>query len=278
MDRRKIDDVEAHRFGVVDARQAVAKGRPAIGAALSRTGKKFIPGGGTRGDPIDRYAWRRRVLRRAGTRGVGRHQDFKLARVREAVNLGVLARAHPFGEFPQTFRVGAAGALGGGGEERRALQCFAHQIGHAGFEFGGKLVLPSTENVRPGFHRVFIGRVFVDGKHPPPTIVIDVFHRGFVPARLADHAPFQGRRDDVMTVLENIGLYHDVLPDDALDRVTASIDEWLQVLDDGGGELTRHRSINRNPRSAKGQIPLGGSRARRVSRNLSKTAASKARG
>jgi hypothetical protein len=28
----------------------------------------------------------------------------------------------------------------------------------------------------------------------------------------------------------------------------------LQILDDGGGELTGHRSINRNPRGAKAQI------------------------
>ena len=48
-----------------------------------------------------------------------------------------------------------------------------------------------------------------------------------------------------MTVLENIGLYHDVLTDDALDRVTASIDEWLQVLDDGGGELMQ-ASLNQS--------------------------------
>jgi len=81
-----------------------------------------------------------------------------------------------------------------------------------------------------------------------------MFHRGFVPIGLAEHPPFQSRRHDVVTVLENIGLHHHVLPDDALDRVPAATDERLQILDDGGGELTRHRSINRNPRGAKEQI------------------------
>ncbi len=184
MDRREINDVEAHRLRVVDPAETIAKGRAAIGAALGGTGEKFIPGGGARGDPIDRDARRRHVLGRAGARGVGRHQDLELARMRKAVDLGVLAGAHLFGEFPQAFRIGTPGALGGGGEEGRALQCFAHQVGDAGFEFGGKLVLPPAEDIRPGFDRVLVGRVFVDGKYPSPAIVIDVFHRGFVPVAI----------------------------------------------------------------------------------------------
>ena len=89
--------------------ETIAKGRPAIAAAFGRAGKKFVPRGGARRDPIDDDAWRRRILGRAGASGVGRHQDFELAGMREPVDLGVLAGAHLFGEFPQTFRIGDPG-------------------------------------------------------------------------------------------------------------------------------------------------------------------------
>ena len=59
---------------------------------------------------------------------VGCHQHFQFARVREAVDLGVLAFADLFGEFPQPFCIGAPGASGGGGEEGGAFQFFALQV------------------------------------------------------------------------------------------------------------------------------------------------------
>ena len=85
MDGREIDDVEAHRLGVVDPRQAIAKGRAAIAAALGRAREKIhtrrrcarltrstvTRGGGA-------------VLRGAGAIGISRHQNFEFAGMRDA--------------------------------------------------------------------------------------------------------------------------------------------------------------------------------------------------
>ena len=194
MDGREIDDVETHRLGVVDPPEAIAKSRAAIGPAFGGAREKFIPGGGARRDAIDDHAGRRGVLGRAVVRGVGCHQNFQFAGVREPVDERVSVPPRIcFGKFAQAFRVGPAGAFGGGGEERGALQFFARQIGQAGFEFGRKFVLPAAEDIGPGFDRVFVGGVFVDGKNSAPAIVLDQLHGGLVPVRLAEHPPFQGR-------------------------------------------------------------------------------------
>ena len=44
MDRREINHVESHRLRVIDSRQAIAKGRTPVAAALRRAREKFIPG------------------------------------------------------------------------------------------------------------------------------------------------------------------------------------------------------------------------------------------
>ena len=153
----------------------------------------------------------------------------------------VIARAHLLGEPAQSFGIGAASAFGRGAEERRPFQCLARQVGEAGLEFRGELMLPPGENVGPSFDRVFVDRVFVEGNGTPPAIILDGLHRALVPARLADRPPFQHCRDDVVAVLENIRLHHHVLADDPLDRVATAVDQGRQVCDDGGGELAGHR-------------------------------------
>ncbi len=236
MDGWEINHVEPHRFGVVNPAEASPKGRAAIGPALGGAGEKFIPGGGAGGDAIDRYPGRGRVLGRAVAGGVGGHQDFKLAEVRDAVDFGVRARAHFLGQLAQAFGVGAAGAPGGGGEKFRAFEFLARQIGEAGFKLGRVLVHPAPEDIGPGFDRVFIGGVFVEGKDAAPTIVVDQLHRGLVPVGLTDDAPFENSGDDVVAILEDVGLDDHVFADDPLDRVTAAIDERFEVLDDSGRE------------------------------------------
>ena len=82
MDRREINDVEAHRFRIIDARKAIAKGRATIGPTLSGAREKFVPGGGASRDAIDDHTRRRGVLGRAVARRVGCHQDFEFAGMR----------------------------------------------------------------------------------------------------------------------------------------------------------------------------------------------------
>ena len=61
MDRREIEDVEAHLFGVIDPPKAIAKGRSTIGPTLSGAGEEFVPGGGASRDAVDDHMWWRGV-------------------------------------------------------------------------------------------------------------------------------------------------------------------------------------------------------------------------
>ena len=43
MNRREIDHVESHRFGIIDPRQTIAQRRTAIAATLGGAREKFVP-------------------------------------------------------------------------------------------------------------------------------------------------------------------------------------------------------------------------------------------
>ncbi len=125
MNRRKINDVEAHGLRVVDAREAVAKGRTAIAVTFGGAGKEFIPGRVTRRDTIDRDLRRRHILRGGGAIGIGRHQDFELAGMRDVVDAFVLARADLLRDFAEPLTVlGVPGTARRGIDQGCAFQCF----------------------------------------------------------------------------------------------------------------------------------------------------------
>jgi hypothetical protein len=58
-----------------------------------------------------------------------------------------------------------------------------------------------------------------------------------------------------MAILEDICFHHDIFPDYALDRITAALDQGLEVLDDSGRKLSRHLLTKRNSPGAKGENP-----------------------
>ena len=145
--------------------------------------------------------------------------------MRDLVDLSVFARPDHLGELPEPSRVGGViGAVGGLVQQGGAFQRFTAQIRDPGLEFRGKLVLPAAKRVRPGFDGVFVDRVFVDRADAPPAIVIDVRHRGLVPARFAEKAPLQRGRNHIVPVLENIRFDGQIVPHDALDRISPAID------------------------------------------------------
>jgi hypothetical protein len=240
MNRREVNHVETHRLRVIDSLETLSKCRAAIAATFRRAGKKFIPRGGAGGDAIDRDARRRVILRRAGTLRISRHQNFQLGKFRDAIDVGIFAGAHLVGELAQALRVRAARAFRGGEKKRGAFEPLGRQVANAGVELRAKFMLPSGEKVGPGLDRVFPGADFLERTNAAPAIVVDVRHERLVPACRADRSPFQGRRDNVVPILKNVGFDRDVLANDAFDRITAAVDERLQIFDDGGGEFGRH--------------------------------------
>ena len=72
------------------------------------------------------------------------------------------------------------------------------------------------------------------------TVVINKGHRRFPPCALAENAPFQDGRHDIMSILENVRFDDEILANDALNRMAPSVDQRLQVLDDRGRKGPRH--------------------------------------
>src|SRR5262249_59513737 len=52
------------------------------------------------------------------------------------------------------------------------------------------------------------------------------------PRSLANHTPLQNRRDNIVTILENVGFDYQIFANDALDRRTPAINQRLHVVDD----------------------------------------------
>jgi hypothetical protein len=76
-----------------------------------------------------------------------------------------------------------------------------------------------------------VNGLIVEGAHAAPAIVIDKNHRGFPPHTLANNTPLQNRRNNVVTILENVGFDDEIFTHDALDWGTAAINQRLQVVD-----------------------------------------------
>ena len=246
MNRREINYVEAHRLRVINSGQTITKGRSAIAATFGRAWKKFIPGSDLRFFPFHDHAWRRRILCRPRTVGIGRHQHFELARVDNVINLRVISPANRFRQFAKSRRiVRDVSALSGRFDQGRAFQCFSGQIGNAGFEFFRELIPPTSKGVGPRFDRVFINADLVQRTNPAPAIVVDKRHRCLMPARLTNQPPFQSGGHDIVTVFKNVGFDRKIVFDDAFDRVTSAVTQRPKILDNRAGKDPSHGpSIN----------------------------------
>ena len=99
VDRRKINHIKPHRFGVIDAAEAIAEGRARIGLALGRARKKFIPR--RKGRPFTVHPHGMKRLGRRGNRAIGvdHHQRAKIRIVREGVGFVRIGGAHFLGEL-----------------------------------------------------------------------------------------------------------------------------------------------------------------------------------
>ena len=160
------------------------------------------------------------------------------------------------GQFVQSHRSVIRGTVRPRPREARAFQCFARQIRNARFELGGEFVLPPAEGVGPRLNRVFVDRVFVNVNRHPAS---DRYRRESWRSRASgfpENAPFQNRRHDVVSILENVGFDDQILSHDALDRIAPAIDQRLEIFDNSGGKPRGmgHQSLKspsmRKPKSA----------------------------
>src|SRR5438477_6834548 len=104
----------------------------------------------------------------------------------DGINLGVLSRADLLRELDQARRVRrVVGTPRSGLEQSRPFQPFARQRGNASLELFTKLALPPAKGVRPGFDRVFVDSVLVEGADAAPAVVVDEGHGRFMPVILS---------------------------------------------------------------------------------------------
>jgi hypothetical protein len=129
---------------------------------------------------------------------------------------------------------------GGGPDQGSALHRFAPQRRDAAHKFRGELELPTAESICPCFDRVFVNRVIVKSASAAPAVVINKGHGRFPPCALAENAPFQDGRHDIVSILKNVCSDDEIFANDALNRITPSVDQWLQVLDDNGRKGPNH--------------------------------------
>src|ERR1700682_3622079 len=117
----------------------------------------------------------------------------------DGVNLGVLSRADLLRELDQARRVRrVVGAPRGGFEQSGPFQRFTGQRRNASLELFTKLTLPPAKGVRPGFDRVFVDGVLVEGTDAAPAVVVDERHGRFVPVILSENAPLQESGGDIV--------------------------------------------------------------------------------
>src|SRR5439155_25730890 len=96
----------------------------------------------------------------------------------------------------------------------------------------------------------------LESAHTAPPIGIHQYRGRFPPGALSHSASFQDGSHHVVSVRENVRLNNEIFVDDALYRITAAIDQRLQILVDRGRKGPRHGpSINRNSPAAKEKSP-----------------------
>ena len=91
--------------------------------------------------------------------------------------------------------------------------------------------------------------------NPAPAVVVDETHGRFPPCAFSDDPPLQNGRHYIVAILKNVGLHGEIFASDSLYRVTPTLDQRPQVLDDNGWKRPSHeRSINRDLEGAKEQM------------------------
>ena len=152
MDRREIDDVESHRLRVIDARQAIAKGRAFVAAAFGRARERIhtTPRCAPRRDRRSRAAAAHIASRRSDRdRSPSGPRARRNARSSLICALSLVRMQSPRAPASAAPSVGVAGAPCGLFDQRRAFQRLARQVRDAGFELRAQTRAASRRTCPP---------------------------------------------------------------------------------------------------------------------------------
>jgi len=124
---------------------------------------------------------------------------------------------------------------GVGLQQDDALAELAGEVVLAAVDLAPELVPPGGEVVDPRLDRPRPAAAAVDGERADPGVAldvrVDVLERRLVPAAPARGLPADDRAQDVVAVGDDGGAHADRLPDGALRREAAAVDDGLRLED-----------------------------------------------
>ena len=238
VDRREVDDVEAHRLGVLHPTEAVAEGGAATGLPLGGAWEELIPGGEGRTLPVDAHFLGRAVGGRERAVGPLTHEGDQLRIGGRGDQGGGIGRCLEAVGMRRELLCGGvlAGTSGGGTHESGTLQGLRGKGCGATPGLFADLLDPGTEGIPPRLDGPLGEADGTGGKASPPAILSDGGHRGLLPFLRARGAPLHQGKDDIVPLLEDIGIDGDFLTGSALDRIFSTLDLRPEILDDDGLE------------------------------------------
>src|SRR5450759_5079355 len=229
VDRRQIEDVEAHGGDVIQAFLDVPE--RAVQARLRRAGarEQLVPRAEAGARAVHHHAQFFVVLRGIGPGGVTIHQRGQLWRER-LLGAFVPTYAQGFGERLQPPGVVVGRQRRGRLDHRRADQQLDRYV-LPGFDTFRQIALPGFEVVYPGAHRVTVTSQFRDRELTAPATVDQWFHGNLGPSSGRFVAVEQQTRERVVAIGEHIRFDDHPVAGDALDRESAGVDLRRHALD-----------------------------------------------
>ena len=228
MDRRQVDDVEAHGRDVGQPPRGLGEGRgrraasdrdPAsAGTARTRRRTRARSRSTTSGSSGERVAKRRSGWRRAAASSASPLERGDPRRLRARALERVPARR------AGGARRRPASALLGPGQRRLHEQAALLDLdrhGHAGLALALQPLAPRPERVAPRLDRVGVPAVAEQLDVPRPAVVVDRAHRRLAPLALVVGADEERRVEQVVAVGEDVRGDEQLVADDALDRMDA---------------------------------------------------------
>jgi hypothetical protein len=226
MDRRHIQNVEAHLRDVIQPGDAVTEGAGFLRIARAGSRKHFVP----RAEPrfLAVHAHRQLLFISSGRAPIRipLHQRGQLGAASGGHRCAQIAGRElgQFrGEIRQASRVGSRRALRG---VLREVCANAHVQRHIlpRLVFFDEPANPALEGIDPRLDTVEVGPLQRDPELALPAVVIHEPHRGFAPVIFGIGPIQQHRAERVVPVDENIRLDHHVLAHGSLDGKPSRID------------------------------------------------------
>ena len=236
VDRREVDDVEAHRRDVGKAPLGLGEGRgdrPLRIAALGAR-KQLVPR--TESSPLavdDEPELRRsRCEAPVGVTAHGRQYLVGVERRDAAGRRSGAAQGCQRGaEDAQVVgRLSALGSGKGGLDEDPPLLDLRRDR-HAGLDLLVQPLPPAAIAVAPGLDRVPVPPVAGELDVARPSVVLDRPHRRLVPGLLVVGTHEERGVEQVVAVGDDVGRDEQLIADDALDRVSAAVELGADPLD-----------------------------------------------